>query len=178
MKTLVCAVSLVLLVVVPLAAQDVTLFGGFQHPGRVTLGSAGGLIGTGAQITDPRDFGVFGVRFRGSGSVIGFEHTLAYSPNFISSDAFAIIQSSNLILGVPAPRVAPYGTAGLGFVFTGGDEPAAFGNKFSINYGGGVKIRLAGPLGLRGDVRGYSIFDVEDQTLNVVETSVGLLITY
>lgn len=178
MKTTACAVSLLFLLALPAAAQDVTLFGGFQHPGPVTLGSAGGLIGTGAQITDPKDFGLFGVRFNSAGSFIGFEHTLAYSPNFISSDAFAVIQSSDLIVGVPSGGIEPYGTAGLGFVFAGGDSPAAFGNRFSINYGGGLKIRLVGPLGLRADVRGYSIFGVEDQTLHVVETSVGLLIRY
>ena len=162
----------------PAYAGDLTLFGGFHHPGKVTLSSAGTLPGTVVQLTDPKDFGVFGIRFNTSESFIGFENTLAYSPNFLDSDAFAIIQGSNLIIGVPGLRIRPYGTAGLGFVFTGGEGPASFGNKFSFNYGGGVKISLVGPLGLRGDVRGYTIPGVQDQNVNVFETSVGLLIGF
>lgn len=159
------------------SAGDLTLFGGFHHPGKVTLGSASMLPGTGAQITDPKDFGVFGVRLNTSGTHLGFENTLAYSPNFVDSNAWAILQSSNLIIGVPA-RISPYGTVGLGLVVTGGQGPADFGTRFALNYGGGVKLTLAGPVGIRGDVRGYSILSVEGQTLNVVETSVGLLIGF
>ena len=58
-----------------LHAQDFTVFGGFQHPGTLTLssgvGGVGGAIGvpsinspddlSGFQI-DPKDFGIFGVR--------------------------------------------------------------------------------------------------------------------
>jgi hypothetical protein len=177
-KEIGCLLAFLLLAAVPAHAGDFTLFGGFHHPGQVTLGSVGTLPGTGAQITDPKDFGVFGVRYNNSASFIGFENTLAYSPNFVSSDAFAIIQSSNLIIGVPSLRIRPYGTAGIGFVFAGGNGPAAFGNKFALNYGGGVKISLVGPLGIRGDVRGYSIFGADDQTLQVVESSVGILISF
>ena len=173
-----CLLSLMVVAAIPAHAGDLTLFGGFHHPGQVTLGSVGTLPGTGSQITDPKDFGVFGVRVNTSGSFIGFENTLAYSPNFVDSDAFAVLQSSNLLIGVPSLRVRPYGTAGIGFVFTGGEGPASFGNKFAFNYGGGVKVTLVGPLGLRGDVRGYTIPDVEGQTLNVFESSVGLLIGF
>ena len=171
-----CALVFVLFAAGAADAGDLTIFGGFHHPGKVTLSSAGTLPGTATQITDPKDFGVFGVRFNTSNSFIGFENTLAYSPNFIESDSFAVIQGSNLIVGVPSLRVRPYGTAGVGFVFTGGDGPASFGNKFAFNYGGGVKVSLVGPLGLRGDVRGYTIPGVQGQTLNVIESSVGLLI--
>ncbi len=44
-------------------------------------------------------------------------------------------------------------------------------------YGGGVKLRrLAGPIGLRFEVRGYSIPDVAGQTLNILEATGGITI--
>jgi hypothetical protein len=176
-KRIGCFLALLVLAAAPArAAGDLTIFGGFHHPGEITLGSIGTLPF--GQITDPKDFGVFGVRYNNSRSFVGFENTLAYSPNFVDSDAFAFIQSSNLIIGVPALRVRPYGTAGIGFIYAGGDGPASVGSKFAFNYGGGVKVTLAGPLGFRADVRGYAIPSMESQTLHVLESSVGLLIGF
>jgi hypothetical protein len=177
-KTTLCVLGVLLFATVPARAGDLTVFGGFHHPGRVNLSSAGELPGTIVQLTDPKDFGVFGVRFNTSDAFIGFEHTLAYSPNFLDSDAFAIIPNSNLIIGVPALRIRPYGTAGVGVIVTGGDGPASFGTKFAFNYGGGVKISLIGSLGFRADVRGYMLPALQDQTLHVFETSAGLLIGF
>ena len=161
---------------VPLKASDFTLFGGFNHPGEVTLGQASGaLAGTGAGLTDAKDFGVFGARLYRSNASIGLEHTVAYSPNFLASDASALIYNTNLLVQVPEVVVQPYATVGMGLVRAGGSGPAAFGSKFSINYGVGVKASLFGPLGLRLDVRGYSIRGVEDRTLRVLESTVGLV---
>ena len=89
---------------------------------------------------------------------------------------------SNLHVGIPAGRVVPYATAGIGLITTFGDSLLNFGDigtKFAFNYGGGIKFRnLAGPLGVRFDVRGYSVPDVFSQTLNFVEGSVGLLFSF
>jgi opacity protein-like surface antigen len=52
------------------------------------------------------------------------------------------------------------------------------GSKFAFNYGGGVKIRPAGPIGVRFDARGYSVFGVQSQTLKLGEVSVGLLFSF
>ncbi len=35
------------------------------------------------------------------------------------------------------------------------------GNKFAINYGGGVKVFPAGPVGVRFDIRGYTLPSVK-----------------
>jgi hypothetical protein len=35
------------------------------------------------------------------------------------------------------------------------------GSKFAINYGGGVKILPAGPVGVRFDIRGYTVPSVK-----------------
>ena len=153
-------------------AADITLFAGVQNPGKLTINNV---------VRDTKLGGVFGARFSG-GQVIGFEQTIGYNPNFLKSGLHAFNMQSNLHVGIPAGRVVPYATAGIGFITTFGDsflDLSDIGTKFSINYGGGVKFRkLAGPLGVRFDVRGYSIPDVFSQTLNFVEGSVGLLFSF
>ena len=117
----------------------------------------------------------------GHGKLIGGEHTFAYAPNFIQSQTKAVIYNSNLRIQAPTPKVQPYVTAGVGGIFTSGDNLRDFGNKFAVNYGGGIKILPAGPVGIGIDVRGYSIPDIKTQTLtvgqtlNVIEVSVGVV---
>ena|SRR2546426_4236124 len=167
---------LCILSAVPAHASDITLFGGVQHEGKLTLRNA---VQTGAQnVTfDPRTFGAFGIRF-GHGKFFGGEHTLAYAPNFIESRMKAVIYNSNLLIQAPVPKVKPYATVGLGGIFTSGDSVFDIGNKFAVNYGGGLKLLPAGPVGIRFDVRGYAIPSVQSQTLNVLEVSVGALFSF
>ena len=80
------------------------------------------------------------------------------------------------------PVVKPYGTVGLGLSGTSGNGVGVFGTKFAINYGGGVKFTPAGPVGMRVDVRGYTVpsaefrvFTTENQSLTFVEVSVGVI---
>jgi hypothetical protein len=153
-------------------AADITLFTGVQNPGKLTIDNV---------VRDMKLGGVFGARFSG-GQIIGFEQTLAYSPNFLESSRHAFTAQSNVHVGIPAGRVVPYATAGVGLIATFGNPPFSFGDigtKFAVNYGGGIKFRkLAGPLGVRFDVRGYSVPGVFSQTLNFVEGSVGLLFSF
>jgi hypothetical protein len=57
-------------------------------------------------------------------------------------------------------RVRPFATGGVGFAnYTPPGSSAAQGggsNKFGINYGGGVKIRVGGPYAVRFDMRQYT----------------------
>src|SRR5262245_49306409 len=146
------------------AASDFTLFGAAQHQGKLTVQSAGT---TASSVTNfnPGSFGTFGIRYE-TGRVIGGEHTFAYTPNFLNGDAKGIIYNSNLFVQVPAPKVKPYVTAGLGTILTFGTDSAGrpsltkIGTKFAMNYGGGIKIFAAGPVGVRFDIRGYLIPDV------------------
>ena len=170
----------------PVDASDLTLYGGFQRQGMVTLdtGTTGQLGQAAKQTFDPRNFGVFGIRY-GKGRVVGSEHTLAYTPNFIESSRKAILYHSNLIVQAPLPVVRPYGTVGVGAVFTMGNSVVDLGRKFAINYGGGVKILPAGPVGIRFDIRGYTIpsvqrsgSSIEAGTLNIAEVSVGVIFSY
>jgi hypothetical protein len=150
-------------------AADITLFTGVQNPGKLTINNV---------VRDMELGGVFGARFSG-GQVIGFEQTLAFSPNFLESSRQAFTAQSNLHVGIPTGHVVPYATAGVGLITTWGDSILDLGTKFAFNYGGGVKLRnLAGPLGVRFDVRGYSMPGVFSQTVNFVEGSVGLLFSF
>jgi opacity protein-like surface antigen len=163
----------------PALAQDATIFGGFQHPGALTLGSSvEGAVDVAGSITDPKDFGVFGLRVYTSEAPVGLETTLAYSPNFISSEGNAFISNVNLRAELPAPVIRPYATAGIGLVRAGGEPPVDFGTKFALNVGGGIKLAVLPRVGLRFDVRGYSIRGVQDQSLEVFESSIGIFISY
>ena len=144
------------------AASDLTIFGAAEHQGKLTLQGAT-QTATITSNLDPRTFGVFGIRY-GHGKVIGGEHTLAYTPNFIETGGRAFFYHSNLRVQVPFPLITPYGSAGLGTIFTWAKDQAAtatgladIGTKFAINYGGGVKILQKGPLGVQFDIRGYTL---------------------
>ncbi len=181
MKILGCFLVLsFILIAIPAHASDVALFGGVQHEGKLTLNNAASNLST---VTfNPRNFGVFGLRLS-HGSLIGGEHTIAYAPNFIVSQTKAVIYHSNLLVQVPTPKVKPYVTAGLGGFFTSGDI-RDFGNKFAIDYGGGVKVFPAGPIGVVFDVRGYSIPDIKiesvtlGKTLNIIQVDMGVAFAF
>ena len=160
---------------VQMHAGDLTFFGGVQRPGKLTLST---VVDNKTILLNPRNFGTFGLRYS-NGRVLGSETTLAYSPNFISSDNKAFILNSNFIVHIPLPVVRPYGTVGLGTVYIGGNGwEALTGAKFAINYGGGVKLNLAGPVGAQIDLRNYFLPSVLSETLNVFEASVGIVFSF
>ena len=74
--------------------------------------------------------------------------------------------------------VKPYVTAGLGTIVSWGSGHSDLGTKFAVNYGGGLKIRPAGPVGVRIDARAYSVFGVQIQTLKMGEVTVGVLFAF
>jgi len=157
---------------VSLLAGDATIYTGFQNPGKLTIDNV---------VRDTKLGAVVGGRIS-VGRLIGFEQTLAYSPNFLESGNRAYNIQSNFIVSLPAGKITPYGTVGIGLITTS-DKPIFefenFGTKFTINYGGGIKIHnLAGPIGLRFDLRGYSVPNVFNQTLNFIEGTVGIMFSW
>jgi hypothetical protein len=171
--TLLVVVSSIL-AAIPAQATDITLFGGTQQPGALSLQTIGGAITS----FSPATFGTYGVRFS-AGRVIGTEQTFAYSPNFLTTDSHAFWYYGNILAQVPSIRFRPYATAGIGTAIIGGGPIEAIkGSKFGLNYGGGIKLRLAGPAGLQFDARGHSLFGVAEDTLNVLEVSLGLMFTF
>jgi len=180
----------------PIYAGEVTIYGGAQKPGELSWANAslssavGDLAG---------DFGgTFGARFS-AGRVIGFEQSIGYSPRFAKPGVKAFQTDSNLLIQGPG-NVVPYGMVGFGLVRTWGreipdlanaGEVAAFlfsvGSNFAINYGGGLKVRrIAGPIGLSIDVRGYTLPGFEaviennatKKGLSFIQTTAGLVFTW
>jgi opacity protein-like surface antigen len=194
---------LVLAAVPAYAAEDLTLFGAAQHPGKLTLQSAQTTVTTTSNF-DPGTFGTYGLRFS-HGKIIGGEHTFAYTPNFVGGHARGFIYNSDFMLQAPLPKIQPYAVAGMGFIFTWGTNSAGqpdfskMGDKFALNYGGGLKIFPAGPVGVRFDIRGYAIpsasFNLpalvnpvnqsvvatvksQTQTLNLLEVGLGVVFKF
>jgi hypothetical protein len=161
----------------PAAAQgDLYLFGGVQHPGRITLDNALSTGGSGGAqiISDPTDVGVFGARFS-HGGLWGGEYTIGFAPNFLDSNSKALIYNSDVRILLPLPAVQPYFVAGGGAITTWGSGASNIGTKFALNYGGGIRLIPAGPVGVQIDVRGYTVPALQSQTLNVAEVSMGLV---
>jgi hypothetical protein len=168
---------------IPAFAQnrDFTIFAGGTFPGSVNLADVeNGVTQT---LTDPINAGLLGIRY-GRGRVLGHEETLAYTNKFLDDHSKAILLNGNLMVHVPLPYVRPYGTFGMGTVISWGSGPSDIGNRFAVNYGGGIKILPGGPVGIRIDARGYSVFSVQNQllnqsqTLNIGEVTVGVLFAF
>jgi opacity protein-like surface antigen len=182
------------------ADTDVTLFGAATHQGQLTVATATSTASS-TRNFNPATFGTFGLRF-GHAKVLGSEHTIAYAPNFLEANTKAILYNSNFLVQAPLPKVKPYGTVGLGTIYSFGEDDsgrpsfAKMGAKFALNYGGGVKVFPAGPVGIRFDIRGYMIpsakFNVvginpsdplgtiksQSQTLNILEAGFGVVFAF
>jgi hypothetical protein len=170
-----------------LQATDLTLYGGLQKAGKLKLSAAAEIP---SNLLEGQFGGTYGIRFS-AGRIIGFEQNISYSPRFAKRGVNAFQMDTNLLLQ-SRKKVTPYASAGLGYIYTWGqDTPVdadlikaaafayCFGNKFALNYGGGIKARrLMGPLGFSIDMRGYTIPGVYEGTLNFYQTSLGLLFTW
>ncbi|NLT66273.1 MAG: hypothetical protein GXX84_06670 [Acidobacteria bacterium] len=127
--------------------------------------------------------------FRLSNSIVpmfAMEHTLGFSSDYLFpgsgsavSEAKGFVYNSNLVLNLPFRpfSAVPYLTAGAGLLHQYGSSDLPVGTRFAYNYGGGLKFpRIAGPLGLRFDLRGYSA-GVFANNLNLLEFSGGLYLS-
>jgi hypothetical protein len=160
-----------------LQAADLTFFVGGVSPGSVTYGNVKTALDNSP---------VFGFRL-GTYFVpcFGMEHTLAFSSDYLFpknltdiSEAKGFVYHSNLIIDIPAGSVVPYFTAGVGLIHQYGDSNLPVGTKLAFNYGGGIKFpKVIGPLGLRFDMRGYSVGTFSDN-LNMFEASGGILFSF
>jgi hypothetical protein len=162
---------------IPLQAGDLTFFVGGVNPGSINYqGVKTSLDGS----------AVFGARLDTNFvPFFGMEHTLAFGSDYLFphdvagiKETSGFIYNSNLIFSVPMKKVVPYFTVGAGLIHQYGDSNTPVGTKFAFNYGGGLKFpRMAGPLGLRFDMRGYRAGTVSNK-VNMLEVSGGLLISF
>ncbi len=163
-----------------------SVFGGWNKPGEVTIENVRSGLNGNSEV---------GVRFETDfAKIIGIEHTFAYSPDFGSPETFGttensrgLIYHSNFVLNAPLGHFVPFATIGIGLINSNRQlivtSPALgireFGTQFAVNYGGGVKFtRLAGPLGVRFDVRGYTLPNVFSERLNIFEISGGVMLSF
>jgi hypothetical protein len=159
-------------------AQDITAYAGALLPGTVKIHEIP---------TSLDNSPVFGVRFdTGFAAVLRLEHTIAFSNDLLYptnqagvTNARGFLLNSNLLVNIPVGKIVPYVTAGLGLISQWGSNNLPIGTKFAVNYGGGVKLRkLAGPLGIRIDARGYTATRVFSRAVNMFEISGGMLFSF
>jgi hypothetical protein len=158
-----------------LSAADLTFFVGGVKPGSISYNNVKTSLDSSP---------VFGLRVGNSFvPYFGMEHTLAFSTDYLSpshlsaKDVKGFVYNGNLMFSLPGKNVIPFITAGVGLLHQYGDANLPVGTKFAFNYGGGVKLaHLAGPLGVRVDVRGYRAGTLGNK-LNLFEISGGLLLS-
>ncbi len=164
------------------AAGQFSLFAGYLNPGDLNLDNV-------QESLRLRGTSLYGARAEFDFvKVLGFEQNLAFSPRLFNSTLFpnnvsdirGLLYSSNLVLNVPISHIVPYVTAGIGFVKPWGTGLKPFDATFAGNYGGGVKLnRLAGPVGLRFDVRGWRTADIAGRgSINILEATGAVTFTW
>jgi hypothetical protein len=158
-----------------LEASDVTFFIGGVQPGSISYHNVKTSLDSSP---------VYGFRLATNFvPLFGMEHTLAFSSDYLFpqntsiKEAKGFVYNSNLIFNIPVGIAVPYITAGAGLIHQYGDSDMPVGTKFAFNYGGGIKFpRLAGPLGVRVDLRGYSAGTFSNR-VNLFEISGGILLS-
>jgi hypothetical protein len=163
-----------------------SVFAGYLSPGDLNFTNI-------EQNLTLRDTSLYGARVEVDFlKVFGIEQNFAFSPRILdlpafpeeSSDTRGFLYSSNLVVNIPISRFVPYVTAGLGFIRPwGGDlsDLVGFGTTFAGNYGGGIKLnRLAGPVGLRFDVRGWRTSEILELSggANILEATGAVTFTW
>jgi opacity protein-like surface antigen len=128
-------------------------------------------------------FGVGGM----AGGIFGAEFDFGYTHNFYASNG-TVVTKSNLITAMPAlvigipvggqhgPGIRPYVLAGAGLLrrdldFNNVDSLSS--NDFGYTLGGGVMGYFTDHVGLRGDVRYFRNFKVDDIDLTGVNFEKG-----
>ena len=189
MKTfsILLCVMFLLTVTSPLRAGELILYRASLDTGKLQFSTIPDIP---ESLLDNQTGKTFGMRVS-SGRTICYEQNISYSPRFARPDVKAFQMDSNLLLQVRG-NIVPYVTAGIGFIVMWGQDltdglgpeesaAAAFsmGHKFSLNYGGGIKLRrIAGPLGLNFDMRGYTLPGARDKGLNFRQMSFGAVFTW
>jgi hypothetical protein len=170
-----------------LKAGEAILYGALQKPGEINNPST---VSLSDNLREGQFGSAYGVRFSGSHAT-SIEENISYSPHFAKRGIKAFQSDTNLLLQARG-KVAPYLTAGIGFITTWGqDDPAetdpikiaahafSFGKKFSMNYGAGIKVRrVFGALGFNIDVRRFTVRGVQDDNLTFFQTSLGALFAW
>ncbi|MCW5977291.1 MAG: outer membrane beta-barrel protein [Bryobacteraceae bacterium] len=147
------------------------MFGAAAQAQVAELGAYGGIhrisgkdLGSGYSLDDGWLFGfrlaLNSYRFFGHEFGYGYNRTTWNAPEGEAGSAIHRGFYNFLVYGLPEGTVVrPYGTGGVHFnnyVFPGYSVTQGGGStKFGVNYGGGIKVRVAPMWGIRFDVRNY-----------------------
>ncbi len=166
------------------AGGQLSFYAGYLNPGELNMHN----VQAGLSL---RGTGLYGVRAEVDFlKIFGIEQNFGFSPRLFNSTLFpdqasdvrGFLYSTNFMVNIPLGRMVPYVTAGVGAMKPWGTNFPALplDTKFAGNYGGGLKMnKLAGPLGLRFDVRGWRTADILNQGgANFLEASGGLTFTW
>ncbi|HKP11564.1 MAG TPA: outer membrane beta-barrel protein [Blastocatellia bacterium] len=179
---MISAAVAVLLCAISAAAQqnEVSLTVGAMRPGKVTLAPSTGITGARAGTSFALQAG-YSTRFLSVGlASLYFDFPLAVTPKTTldTSNALSVRSYSSLFFtpgvklkALPLGKVSPYAVAGIGLArLNPGDSTSGTGNLGSqivgaYSLGGGVDVKVAPFVSLRGEVRDYTIsklgFDID-----------------
>lgn len=174
------------------AAGQLSFVAGYLNPGDLNFQDVQNNV---QQSLKFKGTSLFGVRAEFDfAKVLGFEQNLAFSQKLFSTgplipaipvssnstDLRGLLYSSNLVFNIPIGRIVPYATGGIGFLKPWGTGLKPFGATLAGNYGGGLKLdRLAGPVGVRFDVRGWRTGDLANRgSSNILEVSGGVTFSW
>jgi hypothetical protein len=161
-----------------------SLFAGYLNPGDLTYNNVQQAVG------NLRGTSIYGARIEADFlKVLGIEQNIEFSPRLFNSTLFpdqasnirGFLYSNNLVINIPIKRFVPYVTVGLGFIKPWGESFVNLDTTFAGNYGGGIKLnRLAGPVGLRFDVRGWKTSEIFSSSsgANLFEASGAITFTW
>jgi opacity protein-like surface antigen len=135
-----------------------------------------------------RNRAAFGFQFGGmGGGIFGAELDFSYTPNFFT-ESEGIVESNNLLTVVPAIIIGipiggqqgvgfrPYFTAGVGLVrrdFDFGSLLSFSQNDAAYSLGGGAMVFISDHFGLRGDLRYFRNFEVDEFSFSGVNFDRG-----
>ncbi|HUG43417.1 MAG TPA: hypothetical protein VMN76_04150 [Acidobacteriota bacterium] len=171
------SLSLLVLLTGASKASDLSFFVGWNSPAD--------LKGQAGETFDLKGAAVYGLRYeKDFMMLLGFEHNLTFNGKLLSLEdgphESGFHYATNFVLNLPvAEEVVPNVALGLGFYRRSGDSFPDAGVGFLTNWGIGVKFRrLAGPAGLRVDLRRIKFRGVERESVVSSEASAGLLFTF
>jgi hypothetical protein len=179
-----CFVVMIVYVVQANAAEgQFSLYAGYLNPGSLNLDN----VRTGLSL---RGTSLYGARTEFDFlKIFGIEENVAFSPRLFNSTLFpngtgsdvrGFLYSTNFVINAPMQRFVPYVSGGVGLVKPWGIGFRTFDATFAGNYGGGIKLnRLAGPIGIRFDVRGWRTADIANRGgVNIFEATGGVTISW
>lgn len=141
-----------------------------------------------SETVDDRNRAAFGFGVGGmAGGIFGAEFELSYTPNFYAKDGTVVTKSNlltampALIIGVPVGGqsgvgIRPYVLAGAGLLRRDldiGVLDSLSSNDWGYTLGGGVMGYFSDHVGLRGDLRYFRNFKVDDISLTGIDFEKG-----